>query len=139
MSSQDIKDLVRRYYEEVVSTGDLNRVEAFIGADYAEVYEGTRYVLGIEGAKEHIRGVRRTYPDLTLEVTQQVAEGSLVVSQVLMRGTHAGEWLGMAPTGRPLVVTAVNIDRVVDGRIVEHGGAANLLEPLLKIGAIRAV
>jgi hypothetical protein len=34
------------------------------------------------------------------------------------------------------VVTAVNIDRVVSGRIVEHGGAANLLEPLLKIGAV---
>jgi hypothetical protein len=33
-------------------------------------------------------------------------------------------------------VTAVNIDRVVDGRIVEHGGAANLLGPLLEIGAI---
>ena len=32
---------------------------------------------------------------------------------------------------------AVNIDRVVNGRIVEHGGAANLLEPLLEIGAIR--
>lgn len=139
MSSQDIKDLVRRYYEEVVSTGDLNRVEAFIGPDYTEVYEGARYPLGIEGAREHIRGVRRTYPDLTLEVTQQVAEGSLVVSQVLMRGTHVGEWLGIAPTGKRIVVTAVNIDRVVDGRIVEHGGAANLLEPLLRIGAIRAV
>jgi len=33
----------------------------------------------------------------------------------------------------------VNIDRVVDGRIVEHGGAANLLEPLLAIGAIQVV
>jgi hypothetical protein len=33
--------------------------------------------------------------------------------------------------------TAVNIDRVVGGRIVEHGGAANLLEPLLRIGAIQ--
>jgi predicted ester cyclase len=139
MSGQDIKDLVRRYYEEVVGTGDLNRVAAFISPDYAEVYENTRYPLGIEGAKQHILGVRRTYPDLTLEVTQQVAEGSLVVSQVLMRGTHAGEWLGIAPTGKIIVVTAVNIDRVVGGRIVEHGGAANLLEPLLRIGAIRVV
>jgi predicted ester cyclase len=139
MAGEDVKDVVRRYYEEVVSAGDLNRVDAFIGPDYAEVYEGARYPLGIEGAKAHILGVRRTYPDLTLEVTQQIAEGSLVVSQVLMRGTHAGEWLGIAPTGKTIVVTAVNIDRVVDGRIVEHGGAANLLEPLLKIGAIRVV
>lgn len=139
MASQDLKDLVRRYYEEVVSTGDLNRVEAFISPDYVELYEDTRYPLGIEGAKQHILGVRGTYPDLTLQVIQQVAEGPLVVSQVLMRGTHAGKWLGIAPTGKPIAVTAVNIDRVVDGRIVEHGGAANLLEPLLRIGAIRVV
>lgn len=139
MAHQDIKDLVRRYYEEVVSTGDLSHVEAFISPDYAEVHENIRYPIGIEGARQHILGVRRTYPDLTLEVTEQVAEGSLVVSQVLMRGTHAGEWLGMAPTGKAIAVTAVNIDRVVDGRIVEHGGAANLLEPLLRIGAIRVV
>ena len=31
------------------------------------------------------------------------------------------------------------IDKVIDGRIVEHGGAANLLEPLLEAGAIRVV
>lgn len=135
----DPKDLVRRYYEEVVSTGDLTRVADFISPDYVEVYDDVRHPLGIEGARQHILGVRRTYPDLTLHVVQQVAEGPLVVSQVLMRGTHAGEWLGIAPTGKHMVVTAVNIDRVVDGRIVEHGGAANLLEPLLRAGAIRVV
>jgi len=139
VASQDLKDMVRRYCEEVASTGDLNRVAAFISPDYVEVYEDTRYPLGIEGAKQHILGVRGTYPDLTVQVLQKVAEGSLVVSQVRMRGTHAGERLGIAPTGKPIVVTAVNIDRVVDGRIVEHGGAANLLEPLLRIGAIRVV
>lgn len=37
------------------------------------------------------------------------------------------------------VVNTENVDRVVDGRIVEHSGAANLLEPLLAIGAIRVV
>jgi len=139
MSGQAIKDVVRRYYEEVVSTGDVDRVEAFISPEYEEVYEGNRYRVGIEGARQHILGVRSTYPDLTLRVMLQVAEESLVASQVVMRGTHAGEWLGIAPTGKVIEVTAVNIDRVVEGRIVEHGGAANLLEPLLRIGAIRVV
>ena len=55
------------------------------------------------------------------------------------RQAHVGEWPGIAPTGKTIALTAVNIDRVHDGRIVEHGGAANLLEPLLRIGAIRVV
>jgi predicted ester cyclase len=79
----------------------------------------------------------RPYPDLHLTIEQQIAEGEWVVTRVTARGTHQGVWLGMKPTGEKVQMTAVNIDRVVDGRIVEHGGAANLLEPLLKIGAIR--
>jgi len=45
----------------------------------------------------------------------------------------------MRPTGKTVEMTVVNIDKVVAGRIVEHGGAANLLEPLLKAGAIEIV
>ncbi len=134
-----IKAIARRYYEEVVSTGDLAAIPSLIAPDYAEVHDGKRYPVGIEGAIAHVRGVRETYPDLRLTVDQQVAEGEWVVSSVTMRGTHLGTWLGMSPTGRHLTVTAVNVDRVVDGRIVEHGGAANLLGPLLEVGARRVV
>jgi hypothetical protein len=45
----------------------------------------------------------------------------------------------MGPTGERSGVSAVNIDRVVEGRIVEHGGTAKLLGPLLEIGAIQVV
>jgi predicted ester cyclase len=137
MSTVDIKTLVRRYYEEVVSTGAVHRVPEFISPDYAEVYNNVTYPMGIEGAKEHILGVRGTYPDLRITVEQQIAEGEWVVSRVTVRGTHEGVWLGMRPTGKVLEMTGVNVDRVVRGLIVEHGGAANLLEPLLEAGAIR--
>ncbi len=45
----------------------------------------------------------------------------------------------MKPTGKVVVYTGVNVEKVVDGKIVEHGGAANLLLELLEIGAIRVV
>ena len=139
MSLSENKALVRQYYEDVVSTGAVERVPEFIEPDYSELHEGARHRIGIEGARDHILGVRRTYPDLTLEVTRQIAEDDLVVSEVTMRGTHQGEWLVATPTGKVIRVTAVNVDRVRNGRIVEHGGAANLLEPLLRIGAIKVL
>ncbi len=131
------KNLVRRYYEHVVSSGDIDAVSGFVASDYAYVHLGVKHKLGIEGEKEHIRGVRRTYPDLQLTVKRQIAEGDWVASVVTMRGTHSGEWMNMTPTHRPIEVTAVNVDRVVDGRIVEHGRAANLLEAFLRAGAIK--
>jgi len=83
--------------------------------------------------------VRKKYPDLTLTVDQQIGEGDRVATCITARGTHKGSWLGMKPTGKIVVYTGVNIEKVVDGKIVEHGGAANLLLELLEIGAIKVV
>jgi len=47
--------------------------------------------------------------------------------------------LKMKPTGKKVEIIAVNVDKVVDGLIVEHGGAANMFEALFEIGAIRVV
>jgi predicted ester cyclase len=139
MSEEENKRLVRRYLEEVVNTGDVTRIAEFIAPEYEEVYRNVRYPMGIEGAKKHVLGGRETYPDIEVRIERQIAEGDWVVSQITARGTHRGTWLGIKPTGKVLEFTGVNVDKVVNGRIVEHGGAANLLEPLLESGAVRAV
>lgn len=139
MPSDENKRLVRHFYERVVNTGNVELIETFIAPEYVEVTDGERYVIGIEGAKAHILGVRQTYPDLNLEIERQIAEGEWVATCITARGTHKGEWLGINPTGKILTFTGVNIDRVVGNRIVEHGGAANMLGPLLQVGAIKVV
>ena len=139
MSTEDNKKLVRRWLEEVVNTGDVDRIDEFIAPDYVESYMNVEHPIGREGARAHVLGVRTTFPDLVLTVEQQIAEGDWVATRVTARGTHSGEWIGIAPTGERVEMTGVNLDRVVDGLIVEHGGAANMLEPLLGIGAVRVV
>ncbi len=74
-----------------------------------------------------------------MTVGQQVAEGEWVVTRVTGRGTHLGAWLGMRPTGKVVEITGVNIDRVVNSHIVEHGGVADMLGALLAMGAIQWV
>jgi predicted ester cyclase len=139
MSATDNKLVVRRYIEEIINTGAVGEIEKFVSADYTEVFEGKRYPIGIQGAKEHVLGVRRTYPDLIVTTDQQIADGDYVATCITARGTHNGHWLGIKPTGKIVTYTGVNIDKVVGGRIVEHGGAANVLGPLLEIGAVRIV
>lgn len=51
MSNKENKKLVRRYYEEVVSTGAVDEVARFVSSDYVEVHDNKRYTLGLEGAK----------------------------------------------------------------------------------------
>jgi predicted ester cyclase len=137
MSVEANKQVVRSFLEDVVNTGAVDRLADLISPDYREEGDKTGASSGLEGAKRHVLLVRQTYSDLHVTVEQQIAEGEWVATRITARGTHSGTWLGMTPTGRRVVITGVNIDRVVNGRIVEHGGAANLLDPLLAIGAIQ--
>jgi predicted ester cyclase len=135
----DNKSIVKNYIEKVVNTGDIEIITQFISSDYVEIYNSKRCFIGINGAKEHIKGVRNTYPDLKLSIDNQIAEGEWVATCYTMRGTHTGLWMGIKPTGKRIEVTGVNIDRIIDNKIVEHGGAANMFDVLLEIGAIKIV
>jgi predicted ester cyclase len=132
----DNKTIVRRYIEDILNTGDVSNIEKYVAEDYEEVYEGVRYRMGINGARDHVLGVRRVYPDLKLSIENQISEGEWIATIYSVSGTFQEEWLGMKPTGKQITYTGVNVDRLIDGKIVEHGGAANLLSPLLEAGVI---
>ena len=110
-----------------------------IAPQYEEVVDGVRHQVGLEGARDHVVGVRQTYPDLRIGVDLQIAEGDWVASCITATGTHMGSWLGIKPTRKTVVFTGVNVDRLSGGKIIEHGGAANMLGPLLGIGAVKVV
>lgn len=139
MSVEENKKIVRRYIEDIINTGNVEDIQKYIAADYVEIHEGIRHEVGIPGAIEHVLGVRTTYPDLTVTVDDQFGEGDRVATCITARGTHLGSWLGMKPTGKKLTFTGVNINRLKDGKIVEHGGAANMMGPLLEAGALKVV
>jgi steroid delta-isomerase-like uncharacterized protein len=128
------KLLARRFLEEVVNTGAVERLSEFLAADYAAPYEGIR---GLEAARKHLETFRHCYPDMHVTMEGQVAEADIVVTWFTMRGTHLGQWGGLKPTGKAITLHGVNVQRVRDGRIAEQWGGANTLEALLEIGAVR--
>ena len=76
MSNNCNKSLVRQYYEQVVNTGDVDRLAEFISPDYVEVHNNPRHPIGLEGAREQLLGVRSTYPDLHLTVERRLPKGN---------------------------------------------------------------
>jgi len=96
---------------------------------------------GIGGQEEHknfINGLRTAFPDVSLTLEDQLAEGEEVVIRWTMRGTHQGELWGTAPTGKPVTVTGITIQRLAEGKIVEEWTEADSLGLQQQIGAIRA-
>jgi predicted ester cyclase len=136
MEESDNMTIIRRFVEEIENTGDVSNIREFISEDYVEVHNGQRYPIGIDGAIDHVHGVRKVFPDLKMTIENQISEGEWVATTYSVTGTFKEDWFGMKPSGKPITFTGVNVDRIVDGKIVEHGGAANLLDPLLKAGVI---
>lgn len=136
MEENDNKTLIRRFIEEIENTGDVTNIREFMSEDYVEVHDGETFQIGIEGAIDHVLGVRRVFPDLKMTIEDQISEGEWVATVYTFTGTFKEEWFGMKPSGKKITFTGVNMDRVRDGKIIEHGGASNLLNPLLKAGVI---
>jgi predicted ester cyclase len=130
------KELVRRFYGELINRPDLAAIEKqlpdFIAADYLD--HNAPDARGPAGYLGHLRALRTTFPDFRLEVLDLIAEGEWVACRVRGRGTHRGDFLGLKATGRHIDVRGINFDRVVDGRIAEHYGEADTFGMLLAMG-----
>lgn len=135
MSQPDNKATVRHFIEQVVNTGNLEAMDQFVAQNIVDHNNPPDAPQGIEVYKQHLAAVRQTYGNFYLTIEAQLAEGELVVTRVTARGTHQNEWFGLKPSGKLITLTGINIDRVVEGKIVEHWGEANTLAALLQMGA----
>jgi len=133
-SESQNKLLARCFMEEVVNTGAADRLSDFLAPEYVAPHIG---VAGIDQAREHLLAFRHSYPDMVVTVEGQVAEGDIVATWWVMRGTHLGAFGGVPATGKKIRLRGVNVQRIRDGRIVEHWGGSNSLEALLEIGLVR--
>ena len=66
------------------------------------------------------------FPDLVVTTDASVFEGDMLCANLVYTGTHKGEYLGIAPTGKRVTFNSTDIIKVRDGFMVEHSGAADL-------------
>jgi steroid delta-isomerase-like uncharacterized protein len=130
------KALIRRFFEEVWSTGDLSRRDAFLAEGYRGHMAGAAQPIDRDGWTAWFQGFRAAFPDARFTVEDMVAEGDRVAARLTMRGTHLGPLNGVPPTGRTVVVSGMSLERVADGRIVEGWNENDALGLLQQLGVL---
>jgi len=135
----DNKEKIKYFYEYITSNHLIDEIHNYVANDCVVRIGESIIPTGIDGMRQHLIDVRKTYPDLKMTIIRQFSDGDTVISEFIMEGTHMGEWLGMKPTGKKLWMTGVDIDKLADGKIVEHGGAVNTFETLFEAGIIKPV
>lgn len=93
---------------------------------------------GTQALKQVWPVLLRAYPDLKVTIEDLIEEGDKVVSRNTVTGTHQGEYMGIAPTGRSATYKEIFVCRFVDGRVAEVWGVVDVFSQLKQLGLIAA-
>jgi predicted ester cyclase len=131
------KDVVRRALEE--SWRNVDVLDELVSSDYVGNDPALPEPLrGIQGAKDNVNQYLSAFEGAQITVSKMIAEGDLVASRWEGRGKHTGEIMGIAPTGRDVVVSGQTLSRLEGGKIVEEWPNWDTLGMLQQIGAVPA-
>jgi len=129
------KILITRYFEEVWNQGKLDVLDEIIDANYINHSPGVpNPERGPVGLKPIIAGIRKAFPDLRFEIKNMIVTDEQVAIHCVMHGTHIGDFFGIAPTGKVVKVNQMQIERIVNGKIVEHWRQSDDLGMLQQLG-----
>jgi predicted ester cyclase len=122
--SEENKDMVRRMVEAI------NAGEEDAAVDELFAPRAARRV------KRLFAEFRSAFPDWREEIVELVAEGNTVAGRFKCSGTHRGEFLGEAPTGKRMEVEEVFFLRAEDGNFVAFWALEDSMGRMRQLGLI---
>lgn len=114
----DHSALIQTSNDVLMNQGDFSRINEFFAPDYRAEAAGMSWTR--EQLAGSLQDVRVGFPDLRVEVEVLSQAGDRITWLRTHRGTHEGEFLGAAPTGREVVWRVMVVSRVVDGLIAQE-------------------
>jgi predicted ester cyclase len=121
MSTEENKNIVRRFITEILEKGNVSLVDQFCAPDYVNRMTGQ----GVESLKQVGGLVKAAIPDYHISIENLVAEGDQVVARFTISGTYTGSVMGSKPTNKPINVRGLTYYRLSNGKIVEDDPITN--------------
>ncbi|HEX3117908.1 MAG TPA: ester cyclase [Candidatus Acidoferrum sp.] len=121
-------------FGEAVVSGKLEGLRDVVDATALDHDPGPGQGLGPEGFIHYFGELRKGFPDLNIAAEKLVADDDSVALAYTITGTHQGEFMGLAPTGRKISARGVQIARFQNGKLVERWGSSDQLGILQQLG-----
>ncbi len=135
MPTGDNKTAIRRVVEQF-NQGNVAVIDELYTPDFVFHDPANPTIHSREDYKQWCIGLYTAFPDLHFSVEDMLAEEDKVAYRYTLRATQSGSWRGAAPTGKPITLTAICIDRMTDGKIVEEWHIADVLDLVQQLGLI---
>ncbi len=134
MSAEENKALGRRWVEEIWDKANLAAFDELLAPEFVCNYAPPDVPHGPEGYRQTVNLYHTASPDMHYMVDEMVAEGDKVAVRWTGSGTHKGDLMGIAPTGKQLTITGISILRIASGKIIEEWGEMDMLGALQQLG-----
>ena len=134
MSEQN-KAIVLRFIDEVQTGKNLAIVDELFSADLVDHDAAGDKDWGAQRMKDELENFFRALPDLNVEVLEQIPEDNLVSTLKTFKGTHAGTFRGVPPTGRSVEFRVMEFMKIKNGKITDHWGMVDLTNLIRQIGS----
>ena len=132
----DLKAMMRRFVDEYQIGRRDEVADELLAVDFINHSAPPGLPPGREGVKVLFAMFWSAFPDLRAEIHDMLVEGTTVVTRKTLRGTHTGDFMGIAPTGRPVSIEIIDMVRAREGLFVEHWGVFDQLGVLQQLGVI---
>jgi steroid delta-isomerase-like uncharacterized protein len=137
MSLEENKALVYRFHEGF-NTQNLDLSAAVVAPDVVVKGVPAGLPAGLEGLRGMGMAFIAAFPDGHTEVEGVIAEGDTVVAWGTFTGTQRGEFMGIPATGRRVQYDWMSLDRIANGKIVEHRIQQDNLTMMQQLGLVPA-
>ncbi len=135
MSIQENKELIRRYYAlDAASDPDLKHYTEIHAPEYQA--HGVMGDMNLAQSRQSNQAIFTAFPDFKFTVEDLLAEGDKVTVRYYATGTHQGSFMGIAPTGKKIVLKGISIYKIANGKLVESWGTYDRMSLMQQLGAI---
>jgi steroid delta-isomerase-like uncharacterized protein len=115
------REVIQRYFTELFNQGRTELTSELLHPEYINHSPGwPELPRGRDGVALVVQAMRSAFPDLSYSIEDMIECPDAVAVRARVRGTHRGEFLGRAGTGRAFDVSQITIERFRDGRIIAH-------------------
>jgi predicted SnoaL-like aldol condensation-catalyzing enzyme len=139
MSEAANKAVIRRFVDEGLNKRDAALIDEVYAAEYIGHDPDRPAPRSVGDIRQALAGLLgQVFPDAQYTTVSLIAQGDMVVWHWTFRATHQGELLGIAPTGKPVSFSGVNIFRMTNGKVVEDWVYRDTVGMLRQLGAMPA-
>ena len=133
MTVEENKQIVLRFNKEFLEQGNSDVLKEIVADTFVNHTVPPNFPSDVSGLIQFAAMLHKGFPDLQIIIHEQIGENDLVSTLKTIHGTHSGEIMGKAPSGKKVVINVLDLVRLKDGKYVDHWGRNDFMQVMQQL------